>query len=48
VREEELGHHHGSVSLNFVAIQVEHLQVGAVLKGLSKVLSSIRLNLVSL
>lgn len=48
VREEKLSHHHGTVGLNFVAVEVKHLQVRAVLEGFSKVLSTVRLDLVSL
>ena len=48
MREEEFGYHHCSVCLNFVAIQIEHLQVSAVLQRLGKVLRTITLNLVSL
>ena len=31
VREKELSYHHGSIGFNFVAIEVQHLEVGTVL-----------------
>ena len=34
VGEEQFGYHHCSVCLNFVPIQIEHLQVSAVLERL--------------
>lgn len=48
VREEKFSDHHGSISLDFVSIKVEHLQVSAILQGLSEVLGTIRLDLVTL
>lgn len=46
--EKEFGYHHGTVGFDLVQVKVEHLEVRALLKGLSKVLSSLGLNLVTL
>jgi len=48
VREEKFSNHHGSVCLNFVTVQVEHLKVGTVFQCLGQILGTITLDLVSL
>ena len=48
VSEEQFSDHHCSVGLYFVHVKVEGLQVCALLKGFSKILSSFTFNEVSL
>lgn len=47
MRKQQLCHHHGAASLDFVHIEVKRLQGRAVLKGLSQVLRALTLDLVS-
>ena len=48
VSEKQFSNHHSATSLNFVQVQVQELQVGALLERLSQVLSTLTLNFVSL
>lgn len=47
MREKELSDHHGAVCLDFVTVQVQVLQIRAVLECLCKALSAFTLDLVA-
>ena len=48
VSKEQLRYHHGTIGLDFVQIEVQHLQVAALLQSLGQVLGSLTLNRIAL
>ena len=48
VGKEEFSYHHCTVGLDFVLVEVQVLQVSALLQGFGQILSTFRLNLVAL